>query len=185
MIPDDVLVHKTVEGDVEAFNELVSRHHTRIYGLTKKMLGNIEDAEDATQETFLQAYKSIKSFRFQSKFGTWLYQVALNTCKQHLRKSKYRDKLIEAYTEESAAHEVSDEREIPERQIIKTEQQAQVQAAIDRLPPKQREIVTLYYLQHFKYKEIAEILNCSIGTVSSRLNLAMQNLKRKLERYQY
>ena len=185
MIPDDVLVHKTVEGDVEAFNELVSRHHARIYGLANSMLGNIEDAEDATQETFLQAYKSIKTFRFQSKFGTWLYQVALNTCKQYLRKSKSRDRLIEAYTEETAAHGMTEDREIPERLVVKTEQKAQVQAAIDRLPPKQREVITLYYLQHFKYKEIAEILNCSIGTVSSRLNLAMQNLKLKLERYQY
>lgn len=185
MIPDDVLVHKTVEGDVEAFNELVSRHHVRIYRLANSMLGNTEDAEDATQETFLQAYKSIKTFRFQSKFGTWLYQVALNTCNQHLRKSKSRDKLIEAYTEESAARGMTDEREIPERQVVKTEQQAQVRAAINHLPPKQREIVTLYYLQQLKYKEIAEILNCPIGTVASRLNHAMQNLKLKLERYQF
>ena len=69
MIPDDVYVHKTVEGDAEAFNELVNRHHSKIYGLAYRMLGNPEDAADATQETFLEAYKSIKSFRFQSQFG--------------------------------------------------------------------------------------------------------------------
>ena len=185
MIPDDVLVHKTIEGDVEAFNELVSRHNARIYGLSIKMLGNVEDAEDATQETFMQAYKSIETFRFQSKFGTWLYQVAVNTCKQHLRKENNREKLIENYTEESSIRGMTEERQIPEREVVKTEQQAQIHAAIDQLPPKQREIVTLHYLHHLKYREIAEILNCSVGTVGSRLNLAMQNLKRKLGRFQY
>jgi RNA polymerase sigma-70 factor (ECF subfamily) len=185
MIPDDVFVHKTVEGDVEAFNELVNRHHTKIYGLAYRMLGNAEDAEDATQETFLEAYKSIKTFRFQSQFGTWLYSIGLNTCNQYIRKAKSRNRMLEAYTEDTAAQGMTEERKIPERMAIKAEQSQVVQAAIDRLPPKQREVVTLYYMQHLKYKEIAEILNCSLGTVASRLNKAMQNLKTKLEKYYF
>ncbi len=185
MIPDDVYVHKTVEGDAEAFNELVNRHHTKIYGLAYRMLGNAEDAEDATQETFLEAYKSIKTFRFQSQFGTWLYRVGMNTCNQYIRKAKSRNRMLNAYTEETAAQGMTEEREIPERIAIKTEQRQVIQAAIDRLPPKQREVVTLYYMQHLKYKEIAEILDCSLGTVASRLNKAMQNLKVKLEKYYY
>ena len=183
MIPDDVYVHKTVEGDAEAFNELVNRHYKKIYGLAYRMLSNSEDAEDATQETFLEAYKSIKTFRFQSQFGTWLYRVALNTCNQYIRKSKTRNRMLEAWTEETAAHGMAEEQEIPEQIAIKTEQREVIQAAIDRLPPKQREVVTLYYMQHLKYKEIAEILDCSLGTVASRLNKAMQNLKTKLEKY--
>ncbi len=183
MIPDDVYVHKTVEGDVEAFNELVNRHHTKIYGLAYRMLGNAEDAEDATQETFLEAYKSIKTFRFQSQFGTWLYKVGLNTCNQYIRKAKSRNRMLDAYTDNTAACGMTEEREVPERMAIKTEQSQVVQAAIDRLPPKQREVITLFYMQHLKYKEIAEILNCSLGTVASRLNKATQNLKVKLEKY--
>ena len=182
MIPDDVYVHKTVEGDVEAFNELVNRHHTKIYGLAYRMLGNAEDAEDATQETFLEAYKSIKTFRFQSQFGTWLYKVGINTCNQYIRKAKSRNRMLDAYTEDTAARGMTEEWEVPERVVIKTEQRQVIQAAIDRLPPKQREVVTLYYMQQLKYKEIAEILNCSLGTVASRLNKAMQNLKTKLEK---
>ncbi|MCE2402610.1 sigma-70 family RNA polymerase sigma factor [Candidatus Poribacteria bacterium] len=185
MIPDDVFVHKTVEGDIEAFNELVNRHHTKIYGLAYRMLGNSEDAEDATQETFLEAYKSIKTFRFQSQFGTWLYRVGLNTCNQYIRKAKSRNRMLEAYTEETSAHGMTEERDIPDRMVIKTEQSEIVQAAIDCLPPKQREVVTLYYMQHLKYKEIAEILNCSLGTVASRLNKAIQNLKAKLEKHYF
>ncbi len=185
MIPDDVYVHKTVEGDVEAFNELVNRHHTKIYGLAYRMLGNSEDAQDATQETFLEAYKSIKTFRFQSQFGTWLYRVGLNTCNQIIRKAKSRNRMMDAYTEEKSVRGMTEEREIPERLAIKAEQREMVQAAIDRLPLKQREVVTLFYMQHLKYKEIAEILDCSIGTVASRLNKAMQNLKVKLEKHYY
>ncbi len=185
MIPDDVYVHKTVEGDVEAFNELVNRHHTKIYGLAYRMLGNAEDAEDATQETFLEAYKSIKTFRFQSQFGTWLYRVGLNTCNQYIRKSKARNRMLDAYTEETASHGLAEEQEIPDRIAIKAEQREVIQAAIDRLPPKQREVVTLYYMQQLKYKEIAEILNCSLGTVASRLNKAIQNLKTKLGKYYF
>ncbi len=185
MIPDDVYVHKTVEGDVEAFNELVNRHHSKIYGLAYRMLGNSEDAQDATQETFLEAYKSIKSFRFQSQFGTWLYKVGLNTCNQIIRKAKSRNRMMDAYTEEKSVRGMTETREIPERLAIKAEQRELVQAAIDRLPPKQKEVVTLFYMQHLKYKEIAEILDCSIGTVASRLNKAMQNLKVKLEKHYY
>lgn len=185
MIPDDVYVHKTVEGDVEAFNELVNRHHTKIYGLAYRMLGNSEDAQDATQETFLEAYKSIKTFRFQSQFGTWLYRVGLNTCNQIIRKAKSRNRMMDAYTEEKSVRGMTEDREIPERLAIKAEQKEIIQAAIDRLPPKQREVVTLFYMQHLKYKEIAEILDCSIGTVASRLNKAMQNLKVKLEKHYY
>lgn len=185
MIPDDVYVHKTVEGDVEAFNELVNRHHTKIYGLAFRMLGNSEDAEDATQETFLEAYKSIKSFRFQSQFGTWLYKVGLNTCNQYIRKSKTRHRMLDAYTDETAARGMNEDHEIPEQVAIKTEQREVIQAAIDRLPPKQREVVTLFYMQQLKYKEIAEILDCSLGTVASRLNKAIQNLKTKLDKYYY
>ncbi len=185
MIPDDVYVHKTVEGDVEAFNELVNRHHTKIYGLAYRMLGNAEDAEDATQETFLEAYKSIKTFRFQSQFGTWLYKVGLNTCNQYIRKAKSRNRMLDAYTDNTSARGMTEEREVPERLAIKTEQSQVVQAAVDRLPPKQREVITLYYMQHLKYKEIAEILNCSLGTVASRLNKATQNLKVKLEKYYF
>lgn len=183
MIPDDVYVHKTVEGDVDAFNELVNRHHAKIYALAFRMLGNSEDAEDATQESFMQAYKSINSFAFRSQFGTWLYRVALNTCNQYIRKSETQNRLLNTYTEGTDVRDLTEEHQIPEKQVIKTEQQQHLHDAIDRLPPKQRAVVTLHYMQHLKYQEIAEVLNCSLGTVCSRLNQAMKNLKKYLEKY--
>ncbi len=183
MIPDDVYVHQTVEGDAEAFNELVNRHHSKIYGLAYRMLGNPDDAADATQETFLEAYKSVKSFQFQSQFGTWLYRIGINTCQQYIRKSQSNERKLTAYSREAEIHGPASENDSPERMLIKTEQSEIIQGAIDRLPPKQREVVTLYYMQHLKYREIAEILECSEGTVASRLNQALKNLKRKLSKH--
>ncbi len=183
MIPDDVYVHKTVEGDVEAFNELVNRHHSKIYGLAYRMLGNREDAADATQETFLEAYKSIKAFRFQSQFGTWLYRIGINTCQQYIRKAQAHANKLTAYARESEINSVTADQNAPERSVLKDEQNEIVQGAINLLPPKQREVVTLYYMQHLKYREIAEVLNCSEGTVASRLNQALKNLKRKLSKH--
>ena len=183
MIPDDVYVHQTVEGDAEAFNELVNRHHSKIYGLAYRMLGNPDDAADATQETFLEAYKSVKTFQFQSQFGTWLYRIGINTCQQYIRKSQSNERKLTAYTREAEIQDPVSENDSPERAAIKTEQNEMVQDAIGQLPPKQREVVTLYYMQHLKYREIAEILKCSEGTVASRLNQALKNLKRKLSKY--
>ena len=183
MIPDDVYVQKAVEGDAEAFNELVNRHHAKIYGLAYRMLGNPEDAADATQETFLEAYKSIQSFQFKSQFGTWLYRIGINTCQQSIRKAQSRDRKIAAYTEDVEIRDIASDKESPERVVLKAEQNEIVQAAINCLPPKQREVVTLYYMQHLKYREIAEVLNCAEGTVASRLNKALKNLKAKLSKY--
>ena len=181
MIPDDIYVHKTIEGDGSAFNELVQRHYAKIYGLACRMLGNPEDASDATQETFLEAYKSLPSFQFQSKFSTWLYRVAINTCQQHIRKSDSRGRTLKSYADSWREQDQRRDADFPERAVLKTERDNLVQAAIDRLPPKQRAVVVLFYTQNLKYREIAAILDCSEGTVASRLNTAIKNLKSMLK----
>ena len=181
MIPDDVYVHKTVEGDADSFNELVQRHHAKIYGLAYRMLGNRDDATDATQEAFLEAYKSLQSFQFQSKFSTWLYRIAINACQQHIRKSDSRARTLTSYSKCVEERDLQHNTDFPDRMVLKTERDGLVQEAKDQLPLKQREVVTLFYMQHLKYREIAEVLNCSEGTVASRLNAAVRNLKSKLK----
>ena len=181
MIPDEIYVQKTIEGDAESFNELVQRHHARIYGLAYRMLGNPDDASDATQEAFLEAYKSVQSFQFQSKFSTWLYRVAINVCQQYIRKSDSRDRTLTSYTKNLEERDGQYGSECPDRLLLKTERDQLVQDAINQLPLKQRLVITLFYMQHMKYREIAEALDCSEGTVASRLNTAVRNLKSKLE----
>ena len=181
MIPDEVYVQKTIEGDAESFNELVQRHHAKIYGLAYRMLGNSEDAADATQDAFLEAYKSIKSFQFQSKFSTWLYRVAINICQQHIRKADSRERTLTAYTQDIEDRDAHYDMEYSDSMLLKVERNRMVQDAINQLPPKQRMVITLFYMQHLKYREIAELLNCSEGTVASRLNTAVSHLKSKLK----
>ncbi|MCZ6681435.1 MAG: sigma-70 family RNA polymerase sigma factor [Candidatus Poribacteria bacterium] len=174
-------VQNTTEGDAEAFNALVQRHHAMIYGLAYRMLGNPDDAADATQESFLEAYKSVRSFQFQSKFSTWLYRVAINICQQYNRKSDSRGRTLTAYKMNVEEEERQYETNCPDRLLLKAEREGLVQAAIDQLPPKQRLVITLFYMQHMRYREIGELLNCPEGTVASRLNTAVQNLKSKLK----
>ena len=181
MIPDEIYVQKAIEDDAEAFNELVQRHHARIYGLAYRMLGNPDDASDATQETFLEAYKSIQSFQFQSKFLTWLYRVGINVCQQYKRKSDSRDRTLTSYTKDLQEREGQYANDCPDRLLLKIERNQLVQHAINQLPSKQRMVITLFYMQQMKYREIAELLDCSEGTVASRLNTAVRNLKSKLE----
>lgn len=181
MIPDAVYVQKTIEGDSESFNELVRRHHAQIYGLAYRMLGNPEDAADATQEAFLGAYQSIQSFQFQSKFLTWLYRVAINTCGQHRRKLGARKHTLTAYAERLKGDGGQSDTHDPDRRLLKTERSQLIQEALHQLPPKQRMVITLFYIQHLKYHEIAELLDCPEGTVASRLNAAVRNLKSKLK----
>jgi RNA polymerase sigma-70 factor (ECF subfamily) len=184
MIPDAVYVQKTIEGDSESFNELVRRHHAQIYGLAYRMRSNPEDAADATQEAFWGAYKSIQSFQFQSKFSTWLYRVAINTCGQHRRKSGAREHTLTAYAERLKEGGWQSDTNAPDRRLLKAERNQLIQAALDQLPSKQRMVLTLFYRQHLKYHEIAELLNCPEGTVASRLNAAVRNLKSKLRHLQ-
>jgi len=100
-----------------------------------------------------------------------------------IRKAQSRERKITAYTEEVEIRGIASDKDSPERLVLKAEQNEIVQEAINGLPPKQREVVTLYYMQHLKYREIAEVLNCAEGTVASRLNKALKNLKAKLSKY--
>lgn len=180
MIPDEVWVQKAAVGDLDAFDMLVKKHQGRIYGLAYRMLGNVDDAYDAVQETFLEAFKSLPSFEHRSKFSTWLYRVAINTCQQWLRRTDSRRRTLNQYVE--YRRDVSLAPDLPEEAVLKTERYEALQEAILKLPEKQRSVVVLFYMQQLKYREIADILGCSEGTVASRLNTAIRNLGGKLRK---
>ncbi len=181
MIPDELWVKKTVEGDVNAFDELVKRHYAKIYKLAYRMLGNADDADDATQETFIEALKSLPSFEYRSKFSTWLYKVALWTCQQQIRKAESRRRTLTAFAEDIKYARAESRVDTPDSITVKNERAQLIQAAIDKLPEKQRQVIVLFYMHDLKYSEIAEILGCPEGTVASRLNTALKNLKPKLQ----
>ena len=149
MISDEQLVRQTVSGDVESFNRLVERYHGMVFNLAYRMLGDTSEAEDATQEAFLEGFKSVKGFQFQSTFKTWLYRVSINTCQQYIRKAESRQRILSSYTEGVAASQRVDSGPVrPDQHLLKSEREQIVQLAISDLPPKQRSVVTLFYMEH-------------------------------------
>ena len=136
MISDEQLVRQTVSGDVESFNRLVERYHGMVFNLAYRMLGDTSEAEDATQEAFLEGFKSVKGFQFQSTFKTWLYRVSINTCQQYIRKAESRQRILSSYTEGVAASQRVDSGPVrPDQHLLKNEREQIVQLAISDLPP--------------------------------------------------
>jgi len=171
---DIELVKLCQSGDVTAFDELVRRHQDRIYRLVYKMLGGAYEADDVAQDVFLKAYRSIKDFRCQSSFSTWLTQITINQCINHL-KNRNRFKFL--------SFGLSSRRSPVEPQIVaeRNEKREKVYQVVNSLPIRQKTVIILHYFENYSCEEIAEVLKCSIGTVKSRLYYARMELKEKLK----
>jgi RNA polymerase sigma factor (sigma-70 family) len=157
-----------------AFNELVLRHQAVVYNVCLRMLGDPQQAEDATQETFFAAYRSIKSFR-GGVFRGWLLRIAANQCYDALRQRRRRP--IEPLSDEPL---VVDPGPKPDDLAVGTETVAALEAAISRLSPEQRLCVLLIDVQGLDYDEAAEAMSLNLGTVKSRLSRARAQLRELL-----
>lgn len=186
---DMVYVTACRRGDTEAFSVLVERHSAKMLNIASRILGDYDEACDATQEAFLAAFRAIKSFKGEAMFSTWLYRIVLNTAKNRL---KVRRSLMHR---EGAALDEADEatacafcRAAPEdgdpaRQLERREVEAQVQKCIDGLESDFREALVLRDIQGMTYEEIRDILQVPEGTVKSRLSrarLAMKDCLKKV-----
>ncbi|MCQ1528501.1 RNA polymerase sigma factor [Lutispora saccharofermentans] len=182
-----LLVDKSKKGDLDAFEELISAYEKKAYNIAYRMMGNEEDAKDMAQEAFIKIYKSIQNFREESSFSTWLYRIVTNVCLDELRKRK-NDRLVplelNIETDKgSAIVELSAEKETPEDIYERVEKRQLIQNAISSLGDDYKTVIILRDIQGFGYEEIASMLNCSLGTIKSRINRARNQLKDKL-RYQ-
>ncbi len=148
-------------GDEEALAQLVRRYRDRIFNLAWQLLGNKDDAEDVTQETFLQAFEHLSDFRGDSQISTWLYRIAVNTCMMKLRQRKSVEPLPEDY---ELAEEI-DWRSVEERILLKQ----QVDRVLARLPEPLRLVLVLREMHELSYDEVAQVLGIPVGTVRSRL----------------
>ena len=184
---EKLLVTKSKKGNLDAFEELISAYERKAYNIAYRMMGNEEDAKDMAQEAFIKIYKSIQNFREESSFSTWLYRIVTNVCLDELRKRK-KDKLVplelSIETDKGTAIvELSAERETPEDIYERVEKKQLIQNAISSLGEDYKTVIILRDIQGFGYEEIATMLNCSLGTIKSRINRARNQLKDKL-RYQ-
>ncbi len=176
---ESAVILKVQQGDANAFEALVTAYQKQVYNLALRTVGNPEDAADLSQEAFLRAYRSIGSFRGDSKFSVWLYRLTTNICIDFLR-SKGRKPTVsltmENDDEEVQELDVADDRFDPEENFQRAELQRAVQRGLNALPEEFRTILILRELEGMSYAEIGEILNLEEGTVKSRLFRARSRL---------
>ncbi|WP_236904913.1 RNA polymerase sigma factor [Clostridium formicaceticum] len=176
---EDVLIEKAKKGDVESFELLIGAYQKKAFNIAYRILGNLEDANDMTQEALVKVYRSIHNFKGNSSFSTWLYSIVNNVCIDFIRKNKKTKLLyIDGQQEEGAyTKELPDEMNTPECLFEKNEVKKMIHDAINQLNYEQRKIIVLRDIQGFSYQEIAEILDISVGTVKSRINRGRNHLK--------
>lgn len=183
---EDFLIKKAKKGDSAAFSALMEQHFAMIYNLALRMSGNPDDASDLTQEVMIKLFKNIGAFEGKSKFSTWVYRVASNTCLDELRKIK-RKKTVsldaEYETEDgSVGYEAEDTASTPDVSAERSELKTIVAKAVSRLGEEYRTAVILRDINGLSYTEIAEVIGCSVGTVKSRISRGRANLKEILEK---
>jgi RNA polymerase sigma-70 factor (ECF subfamily) len=172
-----------LDGD---FRRLYERYKDRVYNVCYRITGNASDALDASQETFGIVFRRLREFRFQSRFSSWVYRIAVNASIDLKRRSSARrptslDALSEATFPDGARFDPADHAaEMPSRTASRRELEEEIQRAISRLSPKLRAIVVLRYVESLSYEELAETLGLSLGTVKSRLSRAHEALDREL-----
>lgn len=178
-------------GKEAGFNRLVLKHKDRIYSLCLRFLQNREDAEDCAQETFVKVYHGLKDFRMESMFSSWLYRIAVNTCKNKQMSKPYREaKQNQNLENEVGQGETQAEMSTalvgsvsPEQVLENKTRRAAIEAAIGRLPDDQRVLIILRDIEGLSYEEVAETVGLNMGTVKSRLNrgrLQLQEWLREL-----
>ena len=174
---DYALAQRAAKGEMEAFEVLYQRHNRRVYSLCLRMTQNVQEAEDLTQESFIQLYRKIGSFRGDSAFTTWLHRLTVNQVLMHFRKRSVK---MEKTTEEG---------ETPV-QIVKGTENPNAMPVIDRialdnaiaqLPPGYKSVFILHDVEGHEHEEVARILGCSVGTSKSQLHKARMKLRRLLK----
>ena len=184
---ESVLVRQSQKGDLAAYADLARRYQERIYATIYHMTANHEDAADLAQDTFIKAYQALKSFKGGSSFYTWVYRIAVNKTINFLKQRKNRAHMSLNDLDFNAEHDpdlvalVSDK--TPRRDANLAELQEKLNEAMQKLSEPHRLVVTLHDVQGLAHEEIAEIMDCNIGTVRSRLFYARQQLQGYLADY--
>lgn len=173
------LIQRCLAGDVAAFEPLVEKYRHRVWRLAYQVLHDREEAWDCAQEAFVRAFHSLPSFRGQSAFYTWLFRITMNlaTDRHRARGAQARAFGAERVSEEEWERTTPDPGTGPEEAAAQAERRERIRRALDALPPKARTIIMLSDIEGLSYREIAEVLNCPIGTVMSRLHNARKRLK--------
>ena len=175
------LLERAKSGDIAAFEQLIDSYQRKIFNIALRMLGNYDDAGDLTQEVLIRIYRSIRSFKEQSSFSTWIYRITTNVCLDEIRKRKNRkvislDEEIK-FDDGDMKRQIESDEPTPEETAETEDLKKIVNDAIARLNEEHRIVIVLRDIQGLSYEEIADVLKCPEGTVKSRINRARQALK--------
>lgn len=168
---DFSLIKRFIDGEESVFGELLKRHKEKVRNIIYLTLSNADGVDDIAQEVFITVYRHLKNFRFESQFTTWLYRITINKCKDHLRKKNIRSIFLPLKDEEPVFESINEDTDI--KYIVRN--------AIATLPDKLRIPLVLKDLEGFSYQEIADSMECEIGTVKSRIFRAREALKKTLK----
>jgi RNA polymerase sigma-70 factor (ECF subfamily) len=172
------------QGDIQAFERIVLTYQHKVFNLAYRFLGEREEAEDLTQEVFINVFRHLNRFRGKSQFSTWVYQVTMNHCRNRLKYLKRRhhhgteslDTPLRT-AEGELERELPDEADVPDQVLHRQEVQSLVQAALSELREDYREVIVLRDIQELSYQEVSEVLDLPEGTIKSRLHRARLELK--------
>jgi RNA polymerase sigma-70 factor, ECF subfamily len=180
---DEELVARSIDGDVDSFNQLVLRWERPIYALAYRVIGREEEARDVVQETFLRAFRGIKNFRGQAKFSSWVYRIALNLCRDWIRRERRAPlqaapdgvDLVELAAEQGPAESI-------EELVARHDLSKAVAEAMALLPEEQRTAIILKEYHGMTFQEIADLQGCPLSTVKTRLYQGLTVLRRHLQK---
>ncbi len=180
---DQALVDRVKNGDKRAFDLLVRKYQHKIISVVTRYVSDWSEAQDVSQEAFIRAYRAIGAFRGDSAFYTWIYKIAINTAKNYLvsrgRRPPIGDIAIEDAVQLDGASQLRD-RATPERELLRQEIEQTVFSTVEELPEELRTAITLREVDGLSYEEIAEAMNCPIGTVRSRIFRAREAIDERL-----
>ncbi|MTI81287.1 MAG: sigma-70 family RNA polymerase sigma factor [Firmicutes bacterium] len=182
---DQQLIEKSISGDYIAFEELVRRYENKVYSVAYRFMGNHADASDLAQEAFIKIYQALSKFRGDSSFMTWIYHITSNVCRDELRKRQKKQtfSLDENFQDKDNLPPIMNlpsDKPGPEEEFERFELRKQVQHCLNLLSEEHRLILVMREMQELSYDEIAEVLDCSLGTVKSRLSRARMAFKEKM-----
>jgi RNA polymerase sigma-70 factor, ECF subfamily len=182
---DEIIVERALTGDAEAFGEIVRRWERRIFALTYGMLGREEDARDATQETFLAAFRNLRGFRGEARVSSWLHRIAVNQCISRQRRAKVRsESAIEDEQESNAGVFATPISHSPARVVEGRQETEAVRRAVNSLPLELRQVVVMKEFEELTFREIADVLDVPLSTVKSRLYTALKQLQMRLQKFE-
>ena len=187
MSNDEEIIEAVLQGEVDRYAELVTRHQSATWQLALSLVGNWDDAKELSQNGFVKAYRHLRTFRREAKFSTWLYRIVVNECKDFLRRRVRHPQVVallpDPETDGVVLFDVADPTRNPGEIAVEEEFAMQVSDAIKQLPLQQRTAFVLHHLQGLSLEEVAGVMRCRIGTVKAHLFRACEHLRLRIAPY--